>query len=102
MDVFAFPSLWEGLGIVSIEAQASGLPCIVSTEVPIEADIGVGLFNQLSTEDTIAWAEKMMSLRKDICNRRSFALEVKKSGYDIGENAIKMQTFYLKKSGYEL
>ena len=39
MDVFLFPSVFEGLGIVAIEAQASGLPCIVSTEVPQDAKV---------------------------------------------------------------
>lgn len=39
MDVFLFPSAFEGLGIVAIEAQASGLPCIVSTEVPQDAKV---------------------------------------------------------------
>jgi len=36
MDVFAFPSLWEGLGIVLLEAQYNGLPCIVSNAIPKE------------------------------------------------------------------
>ena len=39
MDVFAFPSLWEGLGIVLLEAQYNGLPCIVSSVVPEEVNI---------------------------------------------------------------
>ena len=39
MDVFAFPSLWEGLGIVLLEAQYSGLPCVVSEVVPREVDV---------------------------------------------------------------
>jgi glycosyltransferase involved in cell wall biosynthesis len=37
MDVFVFPSLFEGLGIVLIEAQVSGIRCIVSDTVPKEA-----------------------------------------------------------------
>lgn len=36
MDVFAFPSIFEGLGIATIEAQVSGLPCIISDVVPRE------------------------------------------------------------------
>ena len=39
MDVFVFPSLWEGLGIVVIEAQASGLPCILSEAIPQDVAI---------------------------------------------------------------
>ena len=34
MDVFLFPSLYEGLGIAALEAQAAGLPCIISDSVP--------------------------------------------------------------------
>jgi len=36
MDVFCFPSLWEGLGIVLLEAQYNGLPCVVSNAIPKE------------------------------------------------------------------
>ena len=38
-DVFLLPSLYEGLGMVLIEAQASGLPCVASTKVPKTANI---------------------------------------------------------------
>ena len=39
-DIFFMPSIFEGLGIVNIEAQAAGLPCLVSDAIPIEADCG--------------------------------------------------------------
>ena len=39
MDVFLFPSLWEGLGIAFLEAQTAGLRCVVSEWVPAEATI---------------------------------------------------------------
>ena len=50
-DMFVFPSLHEGLGIVVIEAQASGLPCIVSDAVPQDADMEVGLLHMLRLQD---------------------------------------------------
>lgn len=39
MDVFFFPSLFEGLGLALIEAQVSGLPCLISDVIPEEADV---------------------------------------------------------------
>lgn len=95
MDVFVFPSLWEGLGIAVIEAQASGLPCLVSKEVPDEADIGAGLVQKLDLKlGAKGWAEKALSYRK--AERRSYAQEVRDAGYDIKDNVRQMQRFYLK------
>ena len=61
MDIFVFPSRWEGLGLVLAEAQAAGLPCIISDAVPIEADVIPELISRLplsvSAHD---WAEKVI------------------------------------------
>ncbi len=40
LDVFAFPSLYEGLGMVAVEAQVNGLDVLASAYVPDEANIG--------------------------------------------------------------
>lgn len=53
-DMFYFPSLFEGLGIVLIEAQAAGLPCIVSDMIPQEADCG-GLIKLSLNNDMEMW-----------------------------------------------
>lgn len=58
-DLFVFPSLWEGLGIVLIEAQANGLDSLASTFVPQEADIGVGLVEYLPLQAQ-AWESDIM------------------------------------------
>ncbi|MEJ2071326.1 MAG: glycosyltransferase [Syntrophobacterales bacterium] len=64
MDVFLFPSLLEGLGLVLVEAQASGLPCVISDIVPSEADIINSLITRLSlTKSAQEWSEEILSLR---------------------------------------
>lgn len=57
-NLFFMPSSFEGLGIVIIEAQAAGLPCLVSTEVPQEANCGGCLYKSLS-DDNVDWARGM-------------------------------------------
>lgn len=57
-DLFFFPSLFEGLGIVLIEAQAAGLNCIVSEAIPPVANCGGCTFISL-TESAEFWAEKI-------------------------------------------
>ena len=63
-SIFLFPSIFEGLPIALIEAQATGLSCVVSDRVSHEADVGKCSF--LSIDDTPeSWAEKIIELRDD-------------------------------------
>lgn len=98
MDVFAFPSLWEGLGIAVIEAQASGLTCVVSENVPKETNLNTGLVKSVPLRaGTLAWAEYLLAAKGE--ERKNRIKQVKAVGYDISENAGKMQQFYLAING---
>lgn len=74
-DVFLFPSRYEGLGIVAIEAQASGLAVIASETIPEEADMSLGNFYSIPLKDRAKWNELMSQsaqtkeLRSDVSNR---------------------------------
>ncbi len=58
MDVFVFPSLAEGLGLVLIEAQCAGLPCVYADVIPPEADLVPSLTRRLAlSQPATAWAE---------------------------------------------
>jgi glycosyltransferase involved in cell wall biosynthesis len=95
MDLFVFPSIFEGLGIVMIEAQASGLPCIVSSDVPEEACI-TNLVSKLSlsTEEYI-WALKIVGYCKTNNNdRRNTSTQIKLKGYDIYDTVKKIELLY--------
>lgn len=58
-DFMIFPSKWEGLGIVLIEAQAAKVPCFISNAIPKEADIGLCTILDLKDSAEI-WSENII------------------------------------------
>lgn len=94
MDVFVFPSLWEGLGIVAIEAQAAGLPCIISERVPKEVDMGLDLVYVIPlNRGEKTWACISSNIRNK--KRESNLEKIKQMGYDVTSNAQYLQNFYI-------
>lgn len=92
MDVFLFPSFMEGLSLSMMEAQSSGLSCIVSNTIPEEV-AKTDLVRFLPLSNTAEeWANVVMSTeRKD---RSVYANMVMEAGYDIKENALWLQNLY--------
>ena len=97
MDVFVFPSLYEGLPVTMVEAQASGLPCIISDKVPPECILTEGLVNIMPlSASPEAWAEKIFAMRA--IPRTDRHEEIAAHGFDITTEAVKLQDFYLEAS----
>ena len=62
MDVFVFPSLWEGLPLTVVEAQAAGLPCLISDVISPETIVVPDLVQRIQTAaGPSAWAEKLIA-----------------------------------------
>ena len=93
-DVFVLPSLYEGLGMVLVEAQISGLPCVCSTEIPSEVK-GIPEFKFVNLDnDSKIWADYILDL-KDNTNRASYKNKFANKGYDITKETIKLEKIYL-------
>ena len=98
MDVFVFPSLYEGLGIVVIEAQASGLPCVVSDTIPKDAYL-TDLVQSIPLNASVEiWADAVLQYY-DNHERIDRYYEIKSNGYDIKDSSIWLEKFYISLVG---
>ena len=68
MDMFLFPSLYEGLGLVLVEAQVSGLYCIASEHVPREVDL-TGNISFLTLDNCYQWVDNVLNNKNMFLNR---------------------------------
>lgn len=92
MDIFVMPSLFEGVPVVGVEAQANGLPCIFSDKISKEI-ILTNNIKMLSLQSTIDdWANCILDT--DI-ERNSMALnQLKEKGYNVIDEAKNLLIFY--------
>ena len=94
MDVFLFPSLYEGLGMAAIEAQISGLPALCSEEVPKEATVLPGSMRMSLRESPKRWAELIEEKAADTLDRNAAKDYFVGKQYDIRTEAVKLQDYY--------
>ena len=62
MDLFLFPSLCEGLGIALLEAQANGLPCLISDSIPLDGVVNPNVSVGRLSDSASQWADAALSL----------------------------------------
>lgn len=92
-DCLLLPSRTEGLPYSVIEAQTAGLPCLVGSNVSIEAKV-TPLLEFMSIDlPAYEWAEKLMCM-VDGYKRRDYSHEVAEAGYDIRIQANQLERFY--------
>ena len=93
MDIFIFPSSFEGFGIAFLEAQATGIKCIISDGVPEEAIFITENVQVISLkENAEQWANKILEIKN--FERKDVSEIIKEKGYDIKENARKLEEKY--------
>ena len=94
-DLFISPAKNEAFGIVAIEAQAAGLPCMLSTEFPKEVDVGLGLVKFIPNFIPFEWANIIENLKNKIeLNKNIIKEKFIISGFDIKENIKSIKKFY--------
>lgn len=96
-DVLIMPSLFEGLPLTIIEAQASGTPCIVSDTITKEADLELGLVQFVDLESGLEnWAEIICATQSyRELQREVIEAMLQRKGYDILTGLEKIQKLYL-------
>ena len=93
-DVFLFPSLYEGLPVTLVEAQSSGIKCIISESIPDDCKI-TGNVETVSLEKPAKfWAEQVLKYANGY-ERKNTLKEISAAKFDIKENAEWLEEFYL-------
>ena len=90
MDIFCLPSLWEGLGMVLVEAQINGLPCFASDKVPPSVRISDSI-TFLSIDNPVIWANAVMKMGSHTHNNLADV-----TNFNINERFGDLEQIYLE------
>lgn len=96
MDCFLLPSLFEGLPVVGIEAQAAGLPCFFSDRVTDEVLLSPNARKISLDASNADWVKEILTVQRAEKNRACGENLIRGAGYDIHVEARKLQNLYLE------
>ncbi|MCF0132275.1 MAG: glycosyltransferase [Blautia sp.] len=95
MDAFVMPSLYEGLPLTGVEAQAAGLPCFFSDTITRELELTENALYLPLEKDAAYWAEQVLEYDYQK-PRRDFDKEIREQGFDIRTTALRLKRLYRK------
>ena len=97
-DVFLMPSHFEGNPVTLVEAQAAGLPCVITDNITDEIDMGLGLIKKCSlTEKPEVWADLIIESSKQRCTDEiRIRQQIASCGFDAQSTANLLLSIYQK------
>lgn len=93
-DFFLLPSLFEGLPIVGVEAQASGLPCLFSDTITRQLKLTDAVQFLDIKQSPSVWCSAFIEMMKENYDRDDFYNSVRIKGFDIADVSQKIQKVY--------
>jgi glycosyltransferase involved in cell wall biosynthesis len=95
-DVFVFPSLWEGLPLAVVEAQAAGIACVISDRITSEVDLVKPLITRCSLDlSADQWAEAVIeAARRGAPTGRNPLAEIETSSFSMCNSVNSLQEIY--------
>ncbi|MCP4265132.1 MAG: glycosyltransferase family 1 protein [Candidatus Brocadiaceae bacterium] len=94
-DVFVGPALNEGFGLVAVEAQSAGLPCVLSTGFSQDVDMGLNLVTYLNGYQPDKWVDAILKTKGNKCfDKDLITRKIVERGFDVSKNTVMIEQLY--------